>query len=157
MLVVGSTAPEIDLEDPAGRPVRLADYHHKSSVLLYFMRSTSCPVCNSHAKDLMRRHDEFAAAGVQVMVAVPEGRSEAAKWQAKRLPPFPVVTGRRGTAHEAIGLARKVFGTLQQSGSVLIDQAGVVRHAHAATMPTNSYDKKDIDSAIKNLPARAAR
>jgi len=68
-----------------------------------------------------------------------------------------VVTGRRGTAHEAIGLARKVFGTLQQSGSVLIDPAGVVRHAHAATMPTNSYDKKDIDSAIKNLPARAAR
>lgn len=157
MLVVGSTAPEIDLEDQAGRPVRLADYHHKRSVLLYFMRSASCPVCNSHVKQLTRRNDEFAAAGVQVMVVVPEGRAEAAKWHAKRLPPFPVVTGRRGTAHEDVGLAKKIFGALQQSGSVLIDQAGVVRHAHAATMPTSSYDTKGIDLAIESLPARTAR
>jgi len=157
MVVVGSTAPEIDLEDHAGRPVRLADYHHKSSVLLYFMRSATCPVCNSRVKELARRNAEFVAARVQVMVVIPEGRAEAANWQAKRRPPFPVVTGRRGTAHEAIGLAKKVLGTMQQSGSVLIDEAGVVRHAHAATMPTGGYDRKGIDLAIENVRAQAVR
>jgi peroxiredoxin len=120
-------------------------------VLLYFMRSTSCPVCNSHVKDLSGRAAELVAADVRVLVAVSEGRAEAAAWQAKRELPFRVVTGKRGTPHEAVGLMRKVFGAMQQSGSLLIDRDGVIRHAHAATMPTNSYDRKGITRAVNDL------
>ncbi|MEV6912951.1 hypothetical protein [Amycolatopsis sp. NPDC051071] len=46
---------------------------------------------------------------------------------------------------------RKVFGAMRQSGSLLIDRDGVVRHAHAATMPTSGYDKKGIARAIEGL------
>lgn len=151
MLETGSIVPDIALEDTAGRPVRLADFRGRDNVLLYLMRSTTCPVCNSHVKDLAGRSAELAADDVRVLIAVPEGRQEAADWQAKRSLPFPVVTGRAGTPHEAIGLTRKVFGALQQSGSVLIDRDGVVRHAHGATMPVSSYDKKGIARAIEDL------
>lgn len=152
MLKTGSTVPDIALEDAAGRPVHLGDFQGKDNVLLYFMRSTSCPVCNSHVKDLAGRSAELAANQVRVLVAVPEGRQEAAEWSARRSLPFTVVTGREGTPHEAIGLTKKVFGALQQSGSVLIDLDGVVRHAHGATMPVSSYDKKGIMQAIQELP-----
>ncbi len=154
MLETGSTAPEIALEDTNGHPVRLGDFRGKDNVLLFFMRSTSCPVCNSHVKDLAARNAEFAALNVKVLIAVPEGRQEAAEWQAKRRLPFPVVTGRRGTPHEAIGLTKKVFGAMQQSGTVLIDSDGIVRYAHGATMPTGSYDKKGIVQAVHDLPAK---
>ncbi|MEV7043457.1 hypothetical protein [Amycolatopsis sp. NPDC051061] len=40
---------------------------------------------------------------------------------------------------------------MQQSGSVLIDRRGTARHAHAATMPVASYDKKGIAEAIRTL------
>ena len=153
MLEIGSTVPDIALEDTSGRPVHLADFRDKDNVLLYFMRSASCPVCNSHVKDLASRAAQLAADDVRVLVAVPEGRQEAADWKAKRSLPFPVVTGRQGTPHEAIGLTKKVFGALQQSGSVLIDRDGVVRHAHGATMPVSGYDKKGIAAAIRGLPA----
>ncbi len=76
---------------------------------------------------------------------------EAEAWRVKRALPFPVVTGRRGTPHEAVGLVRKVFGSVQQSGSLLIDRDGVVRHAHAATMPTGGYDRKGIAKAVEEL------
>ncbi len=154
MLEIGTTAPDIALEDTAGRPVHLTDYRGEA-VLLYFMRSVSCAVCNSHVRDLVARSTDFAARGVRVLVAVPEGRQDAADWQAKRGLPFTVVTGREGTPHEAIGLTRKVFGALHQSGSVLIDRDGVVRHAHGATVPTSSYDKRGITQAIDEL-TRAA-
>jgi peroxiredoxin len=154
MLETGSTVPDIALEDTAGRPVHLADFRGKDNVLLYFMRSTGCPVCNSHIKHLAGRSAEFAAGNVRVLIAVPEGQQEAADWQARRHLPFPVVTGRRGTPHEAIGLTKKVFGAMQQSGTVLIDRDGIVRHAHGATMPISSYDKKGIAQAIHDLPAR---
>ncbi|MFB9905968.1 peroxiredoxin family protein [Allokutzneria oryzae] len=152
MLATGSTVPDIALEDTAGRAVRLGDYRGTDNVLLYFMRSTTCPVCNSHVKDLAGRAADLAAANVRVLVAVPEGRAEAAAWQAKRELPFQVVTGQRGTPHEAVGLTKKVFGAMQQSGSLLIDRDGVIRHAHAATMPTNSYDRKGITKAVNDLP-----
>lgn len=155
MLETGSPAPDVVLEDTNGGAVRLSDHQGDHAVLIYFMRSTSCPVCNRHVQDLIRRRDEFAVDGVQVLVAVPEDRREAAAWKAGRQVPFPVLVGRRGTPHEMIGLSRKVFGALQQSGSVLIDSQGVVRHAHGATMPTGAYDRKGITVAVQALRAHA--
>ncbi|MFI7633300.1 peroxiredoxin family protein [Nonomuraea sp. NPDC049400] len=156
MLETGSPAPDVVLEDTDGQTVRLSDYRGKHAVLIYFMRSTSCPVCNRHVRDLIRRRDELAADNVHVFVAVPEDRQEAAAWKAKRQIPFPVLIGRRGTPHEMIGLSRKVFGSLQQSGDLLIDAQGVIRHAHGATMPTSGYDKNGITAAVQGLRAQAA-
>ncbi|GAA3206865.1 peroxiredoxin family protein [Nonomuraea helvata] len=153
MLETGSPAPDVVLEDTDGQAVRLSDHRGDHAVLIYFMRSTSCPVCNGHVQDLIRCRDELAADGAQVFVAVPEDRQEAAAWKARRRVPLPVLTGRRGTPHEMIGLSRKVFGSLQQSGSILIDSQGVIRHAHGATMPTGGYDKNGIMAAVRGLRA----
>lgn len=155
MFESGSAAPRMELEDTDGRVVRLSDYLGKHAVLLYFMRSTACPICNRHVRDLVENGDEWAAANVRVLIAVPDDRERAAAWKAKRHLPFPVLTGRRDTPHEMIGLHKKVFGSMQQSGSVLVDVEGVIRHAHGATLPTNSYDKKGITAAIASLRAPA--
>jgi len=151
MLDVGTLAPASILEDSDGHAVRLADFRGSSSVLLYFMRTTTCPVCNGHVRDLVARADEFAARGVTVLIAVPEGRVEAAAWKAERGLPYTVVTGERGKPHEAVELTQRVFGALQQSGSILIDSQGVIRHAHGATLPRAAYDKKGLGAALGAL------
>ncbi|RFS87043.1 peroxiredoxin [Actinomadura spongiicola] len=155
MLQAGSPVPEIALQDTEGRVVRLSDFQGERAVLIYFLRATSCPVCNRHVQDLIRSRDEFAANGVQVLIAAPDGRAKADAWKARRLVPFPVLVGREGSPHETFGLHRKVFGTMRQSGSVLIDSQGIVRHVHGATMPTSGYDKKAINAAIRRLRAHA--
>ncbi|MFD0853377.1 peroxiredoxin family protein [Actinomadura adrarensis] len=155
MLETGSPAPDMVLQDTDGGAVRLSDHQGQHGVLIYFMRSTSCPVCNRHVQDLIRRRDEFAVADVQVLVAVPEDRGEAAAWKVKRRVPFPVLVGLQRMPHEMIGLSTKVFGSLQQSGSILIDSEGVIRHSHAATMPTSGYDRKGIAAAVRSLHAPA--
>jgi peroxiredoxin len=155
MLKAGSPAPRMVLEDTTGQTVRLSDYQDKQAVLLFFVRSTSCPVCNRHVRDLVNRGDELAADNVRVLVAVPEDRETAATWKAKHQIPFPVLTGRGEGPHEMIGLGKKVFGSMQQSGSILIDTHGIIRHAHGATLPTSSYDKKGVTAAIAALRAPA--
>lgn len=147
MLETGSPAPRLVLQDSAGRTVHLPEPGHP--VLLYFMRSTSCPVCNRHVRDLAARAEELT--GVHVLVVVPEGREEAAAWQARRGVPFPVLTGSSGVPHETVGLTRTLFGALRQSGSVLIDADGFVRHAHGASLPTAGYDRKGILAAVAGL------
>lgn len=155
MLTSGSPAPQMTLEDTGGQAVRLSDFRDRHAVLLYFMRSTSCAVCNRHVRDLVDRADEFAADNVVVLLAVPEDREKAARWKAKRRIPFPVLTGRRESPHEMVGLGMKVFGAIRQSGSILVDSRGIVRHAHGATMPTDSYDKAGIAAALAALRVAA--
>lgn len=93
MLATGSPAPDVALEDTDGKTVRLSDYQGRQAVLIYFMRATSCPVCYRHVQDLVRSQNEFAANGVQVLIAVPEDRRTAAAWKAKRQLPSPCSSG----------------------------------------------------------------
>ena len=86
-----------------------------------------------------------------MIVAIPQPIDEAAAWKKERQLEYRVVTGRAGTPHEAVGLTKKMFGAIQQSGSVLIDRGGRVRHAHSATIPVASYDKKGLVKAIRGL------
>jgi len=156
MLDVGTPAPVLTLEDSDGSAVRLADFRGTSSVLMYFMRTTTCAICNGHVRDLVARSAEFSARGVTVLVVVPEGRAEAAAWKTDNKIPFTVVTGESGTPHESVGLNKKVFGALQQSGSMLVDVDGVIRHSHAATLPPRAYDKKGLAAALEALGSVAA-
>ncbi|MBE8521096.1 peroxiredoxin family protein [Amycolatopsis sp. H6(2020)] len=155
MLEAGSPAPHLVLEDTEGRPVSLADHNGHHAVLLYFVRSTTCPVCRRHVRTLAEDAAALEAAGVRVLIAVPEDRETARAWRAKHEIPFPVLTGRRNTPHELVGLNRAVFGALQRSGSVLVDAQGVVRHAHSAALPTGSYDRAGIAAAVAALGAPA--
>jgi peroxiredoxin len=148
MLDIGTLAPTLNLHDSRGAAVRLEDFRGKSSVLIYFLRSTTCAVCNGHVRDLITRADEFASNEVAVLIAVPEGRAVAAEWKVDKDIPFIVVTGEHGTPHGSVGLTTKVFGAVQQSGSILIDPQGVIRHFHAATLPPAAYDKKGLAAAL---------
>ncbi|MCP2292373.1 peroxiredoxin family protein [Nocardia amikacinitolerans] len=155
MLTTGSPAPELALEDTAGQPWRLSDLRGAHSALLYFMRSTSCPICNRHVRDLVARRDQFAADDVRVLIVVPEARDAGLAWKTDHGIPFPVLVGSAGTPHESVGLTRKIFGSMRQSGTVLVDTDGIIRHAHGATLPVNSYDKKGIIGAIHSMRGRS--
>jgi hypothetical protein len=70
---------------------------------------------------------------------------------AKKQIPYTVVAGAAGTPHESVGLLKKVFGAVQQSGSVLFDSKGIVRYTEVSTMPTTSYNRAEIGTALAAL------
>jgi len=152
MIEIGST-PDLKLEDTDGNTVSIADFTGKENVLIYFMRALSCAQCNAHVQSFAKNQSEFDAAKVEIIVAVPEDLKDAADWKARKNIPYTVVAGASGTPHESVGLLRKVFGTLQQSGSVLFDSTGKVTYTHVSTVPTTSYNKAEIGAALAALPA----
>jgi peroxiredoxin len=152
VLEIGSI-PTLSLEDTDGHPVSIEDYKGKENVFIYFMRALSCAQCNSAVQNMAKNVADFDAAKVQVLVAVPEGLKDAAAWRTKKQVPFPVVVGQSGTAHAEVGLLRKVFGAIQQSGSILLDSNGVVRYTHVSTNPGASYNRTEVAEAIQALPA----
>jgi peroxiredoxin len=148
MLAIGSPAPDLTFEDTTGRPVRLSD-HRGRAVLLYFLRSSTCPVCNRHVRDLSAHAAQLA--GVRILLVVPEDRATAAAWRDRRDVGFPVLVGRGDRPHQRVGLGRRIFGTMQQSGTVLLDAAGTVRYVRAATVPTGGYDRAGLLAAVDAL------
>ena len=152
MLELDST-PTLALDDTDGRSFVIEDYRDRESVYIYFMRALSCAQCNAAVQNMAKNRADFAAANVAVLIAVPEDPADAAAWKAKKNIPFPVVVGRAGTAHAEVGLLRKVFGAIQQSGSVLLDKRGVVRYTHVSTNPGASYNRNEVAAAISALPA----
>jgi peroxiredoxin len=151
MIEVGQAAPELRLRDTTGAGIDLRNYRGESDVLIYIMRNTGCPMCNRHVQQLATHAGEYAQYAVTVLVAVPDDQNTAARWAAKKQLPFPVVTGARDTPHAGLGLGRKMFGSMQQSGTVLLDRAGVVRYLNIVTMPTGGYTHRAVLEAIQDL------
>ena len=151
MIEVGQAMPDLRLTDTNDAGVRLSDYRGTSDVLVYFMRHTGCPMCNRHVKSLAAHAAEYVRDGVTVLVAVPDDAGTARRWAAEKKLPFTVVTGAGGTPHAGVGLTRRMFGSMQQSGTVLIDRAGVVRHVDVVTMPTGGYSHGAVMQALQHL------
>jgi peroxiredoxin len=152
VLKIGSN-PTLALEDTDGSPVDIESYAGHDNVFIYFMRALSCAQCNAHVANMAKNSADFDAAKVRVLIAVAEDSKDAAAWKAKKNIPFPVVVGKTGTAHAEVGLLRKVFGAIQQSGSILLDKDGVVQYAHVSTNPGASYNRNEVATAIAALPA----
>jgi peroxiredoxin len=150
VIEIGST-PALALEDTDGHDLVVDDYRGKDNVYIYFMRALSCAQCNAHVQNMVKNRADFDGSSTAVIVAVPEDISDAAAWKAKKNIPFPVVVGKSGTAHAEIGLMRKVFGAIQQSGGILLDKDGVVRYAHVSTNPGSSYNRTEVAAAIAAL------
>jgi len=148
MLETGTRLPSLPLQDTTGRRVTLDDGTPGRAALVYFMRSKSCAICTRHAKDLDRRAEEYKRKGVQVYIAIPEGHDDAVEWKARHQVGVAVVAAAAGSAYDTVGLTRKVFGSVQQSGAILVDSNGTVCYAHSATMPTGSYDRQGIADAV---------
>ncbi len=69
----------------------------------------------------------------------------------RRQIPFPVVPG----LHGDLGLARRLLGSMMQSGTVIVDASGRVTYTDIVTMPTGGYRHRDALAALDALPQRA--
>lgn len=67
----GDTAPDFELPDPFGNPVRLSELLTRGPVVISFYRGQWCPFCNLELRGLQRALDEFEAAGVTLVAITP--------------------------------------------------------------------------------------
>jgi len=71
---VGDTAPNFRLNTLEDKPVELKQLTAKQPVVLVVLRGWpgyQCPVCTRQVQDFIRKRDDFAARGVQVLMVYP--------------------------------------------------------------------------------------
>lgn len=139
---VGTPAPDLDVLDAAGEPLRLADLRGHP-VVLVFLRHLGCPLCRLEIAELRRRHDEFAALGATVVVVVDSPAERVAPFVRGEDVPFRLIGDPEHSLYRRYGVAR---GGLRQ-----IAAPGAARQTVRATLRGHLHGRFEGDE--RQLPA----
>jgi peroxiredoxin len=104
---VGDRAPDLELQDMTGAPVRLSELWRDRPALLLFWRHYGCSCGIERSNRLRLRHEyaDFVAAGASVAI-IGQGEPERAAVYAEKysLPPCPILCDPTLRAYQAYGL-----------------------------------------------------
>lgn len=111
MLTVDTKAPDFELPDQDGEPVRLSDYAGET-VVLYFYPRAGTEGCTTEACSFRDNWDAFQDAGVQVLGVSTDPIEDNAAFAAEQNLPFPVLSDPEGEVADAY----ESFGTVEVDG-----------------------------------------
>ncbi len=137
---VGAAMPDLTLQHPDGTATTLTAESDGAATLVYFMRTSTCPVCHAHLRALERLVRVGSLADHRVVVVVPGDPADAAHVARRTGPELRVLAS--ADAHAQAGLG--VSMTLQHSGTFLLDDRGVVRYRRTAAVPLRSFDEREL-------------
>ena len=102
MIEEGAEAPDFELPDQDGRPVRLSELRGRT-VVLYFYPKADTPGCTAQACAIRDRSDEFDAAGAVVLGLSPDPVPRLRKFADKYGLPFTLLSDEEHAVAEAYG------------------------------------------------------
>ncbi len=104
MLRVGDKAPDFELPDDSGRPVRLHRLLESGSAILYFYPMDFMPVCTRQACMFRDVFAELASLGIQVLGISSQSPKMHARFRASRRLPFPLLSDAGRNVARAYGV-----------------------------------------------------
>jgi len=96
---------------------------------------------------LGRLNEEIEAKGARVLVIGPRGQSAAALTARKVEAPFPVLADPARKTYRAYGFTKSLW-VIQQSGTAVVDQDGVVVYMHRTANPQDSFSEEEVLGAL---------
>lgn len=145
MIEPGTTAPDFDLPNQDGEPVRLFDLRGRS-VVLYFYPRADTPGCTVQACSVRDHRADYEKAGAVVLGVSPDTPAKLRKFADKYGLPFTLlgdadheVAERYGVWVEKSRYGRTYFGNSRTT--FIIDADGVVRHVIPKVKPDTHDDE----------------
>ena len=102
MIEINDPAPDFELPDQDGNPVRLSDLRGQT-VVLYFYPRADTPGCTTQACGVRDHRDDYEAAGVRVLGVSPDEVAAVKKFAEKRDLDFTLLADTDHSVAEAYG------------------------------------------------------
>ena len=125
---IGDAAPDFELRDQTGQPVRLSDYHGKKAVVLVFYPMPFTQTCEAELCGIRDDLETFRNDQVET-IAISVGPSPALnRWAQEQGFDFPLlsdfwphgeVAGTYGVFEEKLGIAARATFIIDQDGQVV--------------------------------------
>jgi peroxiredoxin Q/BCP len=126
----GDKAPDFELLDQDGRPLKLSDFRGQR-VVLYFYPKADTPGCTTQACGVRDHIAEYDAAGAVVLGVSPDPVAKVKKFHDKFSLGFPLLADEDHAVAEAYGVwvEKSMYGRKYKGNertTFVIDAAGVV-------------------------------
>jgi peroxiredoxin Q/BCP len=158
MPVAGNPAPDFQLSNQDGEPVRLSDLRGRR-VVLYFYPKADTPGCTTQACGVRDHRADYETAGAVVLGVSADPVASIKRFQYKHGLGFTLladedhaVAGAYGTWVEKSRYGKRSMGV--QRATFVIDENGVVRHVIPKASPTTHDD--EVLAALSELGQRGA-
>jgi len=144
MVQAGEEAPDFELPDQDGGPVRLSSLRGRR-VVLYFYPRADTPGCTTQACGIRDRGAEYEAAGATVLGVSPDPVKAVKKFHAGQSLNFTLLADEDHAVCEAYGVwgEKSMYGKTYwgaQRSTFVIDEEGTVVHVIPKASPKTHDD-----------------
>jgi thioredoxin-dependent peroxiredoxin len=150
---VGDVAPDFELPDQSGRPVRLRDLVGRRPVVLYFYPKDKTPGCTIEARAFRDSYGVFTEAGAEVLGVSSDSVASHRRFAASEGLPFQLLADRDGAVRALYGV-EQTLGILPGRVTYVIDRAGLVRHIYSSQLQVTRHPREAL-TALRALPPPA--
>jgi thioredoxin-dependent peroxiredoxin len=152
----GDQAPDFELPDQDGNPVRLAGLRGQT-VVLYFYPAADTPGCTTQACGIRDRADEYDAAGAVVIGVSPDDVAAIKKFHGGQGLNFTLLADEDHAVADAYGtwVEKRKYGRTYwgvQRSTFIIDGEGFVRHVIPKASP-KTHDDQVLQALADLQPA----
>ena len=145
MIEPGDTAPDFELPDQDGRPVKLSD-HRGRNVIVYFYPKADTPGCTTQACGIRDRSADYGAANAIVLGISPDKPAALRKFADKYGLPFTLLADPEHEVAEQYGVwvEKSMYGKRYmgiQRATFIVDPEGVVAHVIPKVKPATHDDE----------------
>jgi len=132
------TAPDFELPDSGGTPVRLSQYRGKGAVVVYFYPKDDTGVCTKQACTFRDDFPKFQSAGAVILGISDDSTASHTAFAAKYNLPFTLLSDKGGRVRKLFGVKR-TFGILPGRVTFVVDREGVVRHVYSGLFESDKH------------------
>lgn len=145
MLSAGTTAPDFELPNQDGDPVRFSDFAGQR-VVLYFFPKAHTPGCTDEACAFRDTFDEFAARDVDVIGISTDSVEELSTFAEEHDLPFVLLSDEDGDVAKSYGTFKRteVEGRTYEIASrrtFLVAEDGEIERVYEDVMPAEHADQ----------------
>lgn len=152
-LPVGEVAPDFELPDDTGQPVRLSDLRGRPTLLVFYPLDWS-PGCSQQLDLYQQEIEEFERRGVQLIGVSVDSIYSHGAWAAARGISFPLLADfhPKGEVARRYGVWREQDGFSDRS-LFLIDAEGRIAYKHISPQLHHIPDIYDLFDALDKVTA----
>lgn len=145
-LTRGTPAPDFELPDQHGNPVRLSQFRGKCALVVYFYPKDDTTGCTIEACKFRDDFARFQATGAEVLGISDDSTESHARFAAKYKLPFTLLSDKGGHVRKLYGV-KKTLGVIPGRVTFVIDQEGVVRHVFSS----QSSPAQHVEEALAEI------
>lgn len=152
----GAPAPDFELKDQTGQPVRLSDYRGKKAVVLVFYPFTFTGVCEGELCSIRDQIEQFQNDDVETIAVSIDSPFAHKVWAEQQGFTFPILSDfwPHGEVARTYGVFNEAVGAAER-GTFIIDRDGVIRYSVHNGLP-DARDQEAYLQALKDIGAIAA-